>query len=388
MGERVLLIDDDPHLLSALRRHLADDFDLATATSGQEAIEAVRAAGAAGTPFAVVVSDMRMPGLDGIETLAKIRDIAPDTVRMMLTGNADQQTAIQAINRGNILRFFNKPCPVEELQEGIKAGIAQYRLVTAERDLLEKTLLGSVRVLVEVVSINNPLGHQLSLRLREWMHLLTTEFKMPQRWRLDIALTLTGIGEMTLPPEITAKQRAGEKLTETERSIVEHAPEAARNLIANIPRLEKVAEILYLQDRGYDGSGFPPDGPVGEALPFDVRLLRILRDLGAATKGGPLTRAAFAVLERESGCYDPQLLARVRAALLTTVQAQVQAQAPSAVEVPLSALRVGQVILSDIRQTNGHLILAANSQITAPQLERLRNLRRLVTFVEPVTVRA
>jgi len=157
MGERVLLVDDDPHLLSALRRQLGDDFDIETATSGQEAIEAVRSAGAAGNPFAVVVSDMRMPGLDGIETLAKIREIAPETVRMMLTGNADQQTAIQAINRGNIFRFFNKPCPAVELFTGITDGIAQFRLVMGEGNLL-RTIQRTSRALKTLSAANSALG--------------------------------------------------------------------------------------------------------------------------------------------------------------------------------------------------------------------------------------
>ncbi len=381
MAERVLLADDDPHLLSALRRQLGETFDLTTAASGGEAIKCVQ--GAAERPFAVVVCDMRMPGMDGIETLKKIREVAPETVRMMLTGNADQQTAIQAINHGNIFRFFTKPCPAPELEEGINDGIAQFRLVTVERDLLERTLAGSLKVLVEIGSMNDPVGHRAAERMSEWVHLLTTEFRMPQRWQLETAATLLAIGQVMIPPEVVAKQHAGERLTEVERSIVDRSPEAARNLVANIPRLEKVAEILYLQDRGYDGSGFPADGPVGEAIPYDARVLKILKDLAVATEGGPLTRASFAVLDKNAASYDPRLLIKVRAALESTISAS----APKIIEVPLSALRVGQTILSDIRQSNGHLVLAANTKVSEAQIERLRNLRKIFTFVEPIKVR-
>jgi len=380
MAERVLLIDDDPHLLSGLRRLFDEEFDLVTAPGGKAGVEAVRA----GPPFAVVVSDMRMPDMDGIETLKAIRTLAPDTVRMMLTGNADQATAIDAINHGSILRFFTKPCPPDLLREGIQAGIEQYRLVTAERDLLEKTLSGSLKLLVDLVSMNDPVGHQLAVRLREWVRLLAVEMRMPTRWQLEIAATLIGIGQVAVPTEIVARMRAGESLTDIERQIVERAPEAARNLVSNIPRLEKVAEILYYQDKGYDGSGFPAGGASGDSIPFDARLLRVLKDLALATEGGPLTRTAFAVLEAHRERYDPRLLAGVRIALEKTVSVESMA----VIEVPLSSLRVGQTILSDIRQTNGHLILAANSQISEAQLERLRNLRRIFTFIEPIKVRA
>ncbi|MEO0036600.1 MAG: hypothetical protein RLZZ501_2623, partial [Pseudomonadota bacterium] len=304
MTDRVLLIDDDPHLLSALRRQLDEDFDLATAAGGEAGIEAVRA----GPPFAVVVSDMRMPGLDGIETLGAIRAIAPDTVRMMLTGNADQQTAIDAINRGAILRFYTKPCPADTLREGIAAGIEQYRLVNAERDLLEKTLTGSLKLLVDVVALNDPGGHHLAQRLREWVRAIAVEMRMPSRWQLDVAATLINLGQVAVPPEVSARQRAGESLSEIERQILERAPETARTLLANIPRLEKVAEILYLQDRDFDGGGFPPDGPRGDAIPFDARLLHILKELALATEGGPLTAAAFTALDRQRGRFDPRLL--------------------------------------------------------------------------------
>jgi len=380
MAERVLLIDDDPHLLSGLRRQFDDEFDLVTAAGGEAGVEAVRA----GPPFAVVISDMRMPGLDGIETLKAIRSLSPDTVRMMLTGNADQTTAIDAINHGAILRFYTKPCPADQLREGILAGIEQYRLVTAERDLLEKTLSGSLKVLVDVVSMNDPVGHQLAVRLREWVRLLAVEMRMPTRWQLEIAATLIGIGQVAIPTEVTARLRAGETLTEVERQIVERAPEAARNLVSNIPRLEKVADILYYQDKGYDGSGFPAGGASGDAIPFDARLLRILKDLAIAAAGGPLSRATFAALEAHRERYDQRLLAGIRVALEKTLSDE----APTVIEVPLSSLRVGQTILSDIRQTNGHLILAANSQISEAQIERLRNLRRIFTFIEPIKVRA
>lgn len=380
MGERILVIDDDHHLLSALRRQLSDTFDVTTAQGGPEALEAIQAAEA---PFAVALSDMRMPGMDGIETLKRIRDLAPDTVRMMLTGNADQQTAIEAINQGNIFRFFTKPYPVDQLREGLLAGCEQYRLVTAEKELLEKTLTGAIKVLVEVASMNDAVVAGLATRLREWVRLLTTEFKMPQRWQLDIAATLVPVGQVAIPPELVAKKRSGEPLTDLEQSMFERNPEAARNLVAHIPRLAKVAEIIYLQDRGFDGSGFPADGPVGNDIPLDARLLKILKDLAEATEGGPLTKAAFAVLDRRRPQYDPVLLPRVRACLEKVVEMMPSA----AMEVPLASLRTGQLVLSDIKLANGHLILAANTQLSGAQIERLRNLRKIFTFIEPIKVR-
>lgn len=383
MLDRILVIDDDHHLLSAMRRQLSEFFDITTAQGGAEALAAAQAALDARTPFAVALCDMRMPGMDGIETLKRIKETTPDTVRIMLTGNADQQTAIEAINQGAIFRFFTKPYPVEQLREGLEAGCEQYRLVTAERDLLENTLTGSIKMLVEIASMNDAVVAGLATRLREWVKILTTEFKMPYRWQLEIAATLVPVGQVAIPPELVAKKRAGEPLTDLERSIFERNPEAARNLVAHIPRLAKVADIIYLQDRGFDGSGFPPDGPVGNDIPLDARLLKILKDLAEAAGPGPLTKAAFTELERVKVRYDPVLLPKVKACLEAKA---IMAPATTA-EVPLVSLRAGQLVLSDIKLVNGHLILAANTALSEAQIERLRNLRKIFHFVEPIKVR-
>ncbi len=382
MGERILIVDDDHHLLSGLRRQLGERYDLETALGGQQALDTVTEAMGRHAPFAVVVCDMRMPGMDGIETLKRIRELAPDTVRIMLTGNADQQTAVEAINQGAIFRFYSKPCPHDRLAEGLDAALEQYRLITAERELLEQTLTGSIKVLVEVVALNDPVAHALGTRLREWVRVLTEEFKMPQRWKLEVAASLVSIGQVTIPPDLTARKRRGEPLSAEEQSIFEQAPTTGRNLIANIPRLAGVAEIVYLQDRGYDGTGFPADGPKGNDIPLDARLLKILKDLAIATGGGEVTAAAFAELDRRRTQYDPTLLAKVRSCL----EALGAAAPAAAVEVPLAALRAGHLVLSDIRLTNGHLILAANTQLSAAQIERLRNLRKIFTFIEPIKV--
>ena len=383
MSERVLLVDDDHHLLSGLRRQLSGRFELETAQSGQEAIDAVRRAVEAGDPFAATVCDMRMPGMDGIETLTRIREVAPDTIRIMLTGNADQQTAVEAINQGAIFRFYAKPCPTERLTEGLEAALEQYRLVTAERELLNKTLTGSVKVLVDVVALNDPVAHALGTRLRQWVRVLTREFKMPQSWRLEIAASLVAIGQMAIPSDLVARYRQGDQLSAEERSIFEQAPAAGRNLIANIPRLAKVAEIVYLQDRGYDGSGFPADGPTGADIPFEARLLKILKDLAGAVADKDGIAAAFTALDGRAFQYDPALLAKVRSCL----GGLAPAAPPVTAEVAVEALRPGQYLLSDIRLANGHLILGADTQLSQAHIERLRNLQKIFSFAGRVTVR-
>lgn len=382
MNDPILVVDDDHHLLSAFRRQLGERFDITTANNGKEAIAAVQGSLDRHAPFAVVICDMRMPGIDGVETLERIRELSPDTVRLMLTGNADQQTAIDSINRGHIFRFYTKPYPLDQLGDGLEQAIEQYRLISAERELLEKTVTGSIKMLTDLMSLNDPVAYGLATRLREWIGILQKNFNMPYRWQLEVAASLVAIGHVALPPDLVTKKRQRGVLSEVEESIIERAPEIARDLLNNIPRLSKVAEIILLQDRGYDGTGFPPNGPRGDAIPLDARILKILKDLAIAADGGPLTPEALASLDKNKNQYDPALLTRVRSCL----KALVSGQAPAVVELPLAALRGGHVILSDVRLANGHVIFPAHTELSRGQIIRLQNLRKIFTFAEPVRV--
>lgn len=382
MSERILLVDDDANLLAGLRRHLAEAYEVTLAEGGSVALAETERAQKAGTPFAVVVCDMRMPGLDGIETLRRIREIAPDTVRLMLTGNADQKTAADAVNHGAIFRFLSKPCRGEDLKAALEAACVQHRLLTAERELLERTLTGSIRMLVDIAGTHDAVGAGLAARLREWVRLLTTEFRLPQRWQLEVAAALAPIGLVTVPPEIIAKRRAGLPLSGEEQALYDRHPEAAAGFIAHIPRLAKVAELVRLQDRGFDGSGYPADGPVGEAIPVDARLLKILKDLAEACAGMPLTRNAFAQLEARRRRYDPALLDKVRRVLERMMESGGQA----AVEVPVAGLRPGQCLLSDIRAAGGRVVVLAGTALTEALVERVGALSRIFTIAEPIAV--
>lgn len=331
MADRILIIDDDVHLLAGLQRQLAEKFETETAQGGREGVAMVVEAEEREMPFAVVICDMRMPEMDGIQTLRRIHDVAPETVLLMLTGNTDQKTAIDAINNGHVHRFFTKPCPTEVLEGGLNEALARYRQTLSERDLLERTLAGSIKVLVDLVSINDPVTADLAMRIRDYVGRLSVGGVFPQRWQLKISSSLALIGQVALPPDLLRRKRSGGELTDDERSILAHAPEVARNLIVNIPRLGKVAEAVYLQDRGYDGSGFPADGPKGEDIPLDARIIKILKDLAeVAAEIGTADAQAFAELEARSTQYDPTLLAKIRAC----VESRDPASPPPAVELP------------------------------------------------------
>jgi DNA-binding NtrC family response regulator len=149
MTRRILFVDDEPKVLQAFERQLSDKFEVHTAAAPDLGLRILGEEG----PYAAVVSDFRMPHMNGTQFLARVKQLTPDTVRLMLTGQADLNATIDAVNEGNIFRFLTKPCSAEVLAGALESALEQYRLVTAERELLERTLHGSVKVLSEVLSL-------------------------------------------------------------------------------------------------------------------------------------------------------------------------------------------------------------------------------------------
>lgn len=378
-SDKILVVDDDANLLAGMRRLLGQKFTIVTAEGGIEALGLAQNEG----PFAAVLCDMRMPGMDGVEVLRRFQEAAPDTVRMMLTGNADQKTAVEAINGGQIFRFFNKPCSMAALVEGITAAIRQHRLITGERTLLEGTLSGSIALMSDVLSLVAPESFQRSLRLRGWSLKVGAGMGLPTLWDLELAASLARIGEISLPSEVLARSRSGQRLSPVEEEMVTRVPETGANLVRKIPRMETVAEAILHQGKWFNGEGLPRDGMAGQDIPLNARILHVLLGLDEAG-GGTLTRNAFAALEKMSGRFDPAVLVAATRSLSGQI---VDEAAYTKLDVPCTGLRPGDYLEASLELENGKLVLAAGQTITDALFVRLQNLHKMYTFREPVRVR-
>ena len=378
MSSSILIIDDDVNLLSAMKRQLRGKFLIITAQGGEEAVALLSET--KDLP-AVILCDMRMGGMNGVETLRRAKDLSPESVRMMLTGNADMQTAIDAINNGNIFRFLTKPCAPEVLEAGLEAALEQHRLIVAERELLETTLVGSIKVMMDVLALAYPQGYSRATRIRQWVRKLNTSANMPHRWQLDIAAMLAPLGMLSVPDEVLMKVHLHMPLTDTEQWLVDRAPEMARDIIANVPRLNGVAQIVYLQNKGFDGSGPPENGPVGGDIPIDARLLKILNDLGETCKNMAPGIADFAVLEANPERYDLTLLRKVKATLIVPEETTKAAKR----RLTTALLLPGMDLADDVVNREGRLILAGLTPLSEQHIDRLRNLAKL-RLIEDIIV--
>ncbi len=375
MSEKILCVDDDPNILQAYKRGLRKLFRIETARSGAEGLEVIAPQG----PFAVVVSDMRMPGMDGIQFLTAVKERAPETVRIMLTGVSDQETAIEAVNEGNIFRFLSKPCPPQTLAKSLVAGIEQYRLVRAEKELLENTLKGVVKLLSNVLSLTNPTAFGHASRVRRVVRKLCEELNVDNPWQFEIAAMLSQIGCVTVPPDTLEKIYHGQPLKAEETQMLEAHPGVGRDLIANIPRLEGVAEIIAYQQKRFDGSGIPSDSVAGKDIPLGARILKVALDYDALKWSGLADMDVLVELRGHTGWYDPEVLEVV--GRISGFGAPVEIR-----EVRIKELTSMMTLAEDVTTAEGTLVVGKGQEVTPSLCQRLKNYARKRKLEEPIHV--
>lgn len=365
MSQKVLFVDDEPNVLDGIRRSLRNRFSADTATSGSEALDLLHTEG----PYAVIVSDMQMPVMNGVELLSRVKQQAPDTVRIMLTGNADQETAVEAVNKGDIFRFLNKPCGPEKLTAVLQAALQQYRLIVAEKELLDKTLRGSIQALTEVLALTNPEIFGRTTRLKQYMRQLATEMGLDETWQLETVALLSLIGCVIVPEPILLKKTVGGRLdSEESKSFAKHAKVGA-DLLTRIPRLEQVAECILYQRKGFDGSGFPEGGLRGASIPLGARLMKVILDFDDWESAGLVKAEALAKLQQRADCYDPDVLA----ALAKVLDADTTTKAQS---LPIAALADGMLLAEDIKTNDGLLLVCRGQEATSSVRAHLMNVQR------------
>ena len=407
MENRILFVDDDPHVLEGYQRQFRREFEIVPALSGPEALGIIDSE--KDNPFAVVIADMRMPAMSGIELLQQLIVRAPESVRVMLTGNVDQATATAAVNEGRVFRFLNKPCPSETLAGVLRAAINQHQLLTAERVLLEKTLTGAIRLVTDLVSMSDPAAYSRSIRLRNYVRELTAHLNQVSgppplppspdprfcAWELELAAMLLRIGIIALPLDLQAGIRGARPLSYEESEAVSRIPRIGADLIRRIPRLDAVAEIIenhvtpYCQSTGS----------------HSAHLLKILVDLVDLEAEGISRSQALRALMARQGMYDSGLLraaceyfgsAPSGASIDALPDASSDATGPgfhspartSGVTIPLFVrdLQPGDRLHSPIRAQCGTILLEAGQVVTEETVLNLIGLHEVSGIQEPVYV--
>jgi response regulator RpfG family c-di-GMP phosphodiesterase len=385
MSDKILFVDDEPAFLTSYQLTLPQDLhslnpdlstdststdptstapqhlDVETAIGGAAGLAAIQDRG----PYSVVISDMRMPGMNGLEFLARVQQSAPETVRMLLTGYSDIETVMNAVNRGQVFQYLAKPCEPQTLAQAVTIGLSQYRLIRAEKELLENTLMGAIEVLTDVLSAVSPEAFARSSRIARYVRHLAATFQLRPAWCYQAAAMLSQLGCITLDPELLQAAYLDTRLSPEDRARYEAHAAVAQALLANVQRLEPVAWMVGQQFAATPQK--PPQTPhlSEEDMLLGAKLLRMASSFESLRIRG--VSAAEAILRlRHRAEFDPKLVDAL-------AELQEGASKMELRKVALTKIKVGTILQQNVRNRGGVLIVAKGQEVTPPVLVRLQH---------------
>jgi len=355
---RILCVDDEPAVLEGLQLKMRRRYEVQTACGGEAGLNRLVQEG----PFSVVISDMRMPGMDGAVFLKKVRDQDPDTVRILLTGQADAESAAAAINEGEIFRFLVKPCAREELFSTLELALHKRQSRQAERALLEQTLRGTVKALVDVLALTQPVVFGTATRVQSVAAGICEALHVRESWIVELAAMAWHLGAISLPPALVEKMHSDAPLSEKDNALIQDQPKVVRRLLGGIPRLEKVLELLDAC-RLSGASGAQEQGLeaaiLSNALAFD-----------ALERRGMSGQEAAAILSQKPGRYTHAVTEALKVHLgEAETNSDVQ-------EVLLKDVSAGMTLLEDLRTRSGVLLARKGYEVSESFLHKVRGFGR------------
>ncbi len=379
-NRKVLYVDDEANLLTSFQSLMRRERVQVSVLQQSDQIEKVLLEQG---PFAVVFSDQRMPGMDGVAVLETVSRIHPTTIRILITGHADYADTVRAINVGGISHFIAKPWRDDALRKLVAEVITRYNLAEENKfllgelqnanaqlkDLLEGTLVGAIHILSDILAYLNPAAAAQVDRVRKlglaYLN-ISPGISAEERWEIERALDLFNLGMALLPSWLQTSLSKGNAVLHADIPILQKHHLVAAGLLKDIPRLEGVARIIALQTKNFDGSGEPANDPVqGKDIPLGARLLHILIDLDKAQVEKGLGRLALERMALQTAKYDVEIIARM-------VGAQSRPSHQTEQLLPLHDLRPGMILLDDIITENGQLLLKADFVLTEVALKILR----------------
>lgn len=411
----LLLIDDEPGITNALRRLFrADGYAISVAQDGASGVALARE-----QSFDVVISDMRMPGIDGAQTLEAISQIQPDCMRLLLTGYADMKATIEAINRGRIYRYLSKPWDDEEVKLIVREALERKQLVDENKRLealtreqnetlktlnneleirvqdrtkelqqtysfldlahqdLQNTFANAVRTFANLIELRSPVMAGHSKRVADVAKAIAVRLGLSEAEIRTIffAGLLHDIGKIGLPDHLMVKPittMQGDELKQLSRH-----PHKAEAALMGLEDLRPAAQLIRLHHERFDGQGYP-DNLSGEAIPLGARVLAVAEDFDElqigliSPKNLSADEAKEFLITHKGKRYDPQVVD----ALVTEHSAQKEkTQRPQRI-LDTEQLRVGMVLARDLVSQSGILLLAKDFKLDADLIRQLREFER------------
>lgn len=427
MKTKILLVDDEAAILHALERLFKrSGYEVNTAQSGAEAVEKL-----AGEDYAVVISDYLMPGMNGIEVLQAAKRINPETVRIILTGYAEVETAIDAINKGDVYRFIRKPWDEAELlatlkeaadlgrmrseneilQQEVQRQNEELKVLTDRLDqrvkertaelieavnsgqrlnqALQQQNLGIIKVFSSLMDLRHPLLGEHCRRVARKVGPLCEHMGITDRievQQITLAALLHDVGKIGLSDVTLAKK--SRQLVGAELQEWRNHPIIGQAQVQAIPELVPVGMIVRYHHENFDGTGYP-DGIGGEIIPLGARILRVLDSFDRLLIRGDkwrneLTEQVLEDMYKHAGKkFDYDVL---QALMETMNLPKHQFMKRAERSLGINSLAVGLTLSRDLRTLKGQLILSAEDELTQPQIDKIKNYSKLHAVTKEVYV--
>jgi response regulator RpfG family c-di-GMP phosphodiesterase len=395
-NRKVLYVDDEINLLSSfrslMRKEDIETFLLQDAAKIDEMLEK-------NGPFAVVLSDQRMPELTGAELLEKVSKVHPETLRVLITGYSDFEEMIKAINNGGISHYIAKPWKDEELKRVISSMTERYNLVNENsfllselknknrklKELLDGTVLESIHLLVDILSYINPHAASQTDRVKSAglpIVDMMENISHQEVWEISIAFDLFNLGFAVMPTWVQLALNKEGLSAESRFSVCQNHQLLAAQLLERIPGFEGAAKIIRLSRKDYDGTGAPDNIEVGgKDIPLGSRLLKIFVDLDKRRSKHFKDIELLKAMTNEPTKYDVELLNLIIESYIANSELKTKE-----LLVYSQDLMPGMLILQTIQTVSGIKLVNPNTVLTKTSLMAIRSWEKLEGVEEPIKV--
>jgi response regulator RpfG family c-di-GMP phosphodiesterase len=395
-NRKVLFVDDESSILSSFQSFMRRGGLIPFTLNDPMQIDAILEAEG---PFAVVMSDQRMPGIDGVEVFSRVAHLHPETERIMVTGFSDYEDTVRAINEGQIRHFVKKPWDEQELRTLLDDSVQRYNLLQERRflldqvqeknkeleELLEGTVAGTGRLLSDVIGYVNPHAAGQVQRVRRLGNAILTmipDVAPEERWEVQRALDLFNLGLSFIPPWIQVTLNKDGLGSIDRFRVAQNHHLLTYGLLEKIPRFSGVAQSIRFMKKNFDGSGEPVEiQRKGEEIPLGARLLHILLNLERQSSEHFKGREVLRQMQRQSGRYDPKLLKIMLGERIT------HDRTSGETTISLVDLKPGMVLLESVMTPDGQLLIGAETVLTETSINILHHWSRKEKFDENIRVR-
>lgn len=358
MNNKILCVDDEEAILRGFKLNLNNKFELHFASDGIEGLELFKREGG----FAAVLSDMRMPRMSGAEMLHEIKKIDSEVVTVLLTGHTDFESAMAAVNDGNVFRMLSKPCPPDVLRKVLKDAIEQYDLITSKRILLDQTLRGAVDALAQSLAITQPLFFGRAQRVRRMANGLAEAVQLVESWRVGVAAIFSQLAYLSIPNHWSESVYYRKDLKPELKAMLKDLPEETLKIIDLIPGLTDIREILQRID-------IQPKFEIddGSGIRTAASILRVALDYDYYQEQGHADALIIQTLISRADTYDQ----KITEALSQFIDAD--SNSYSLEEIDTKDLAEGMRLNQDLLLEDSMLIASSGADIDRSLLKIVRN---------------